>query len=190
MALLRWWRFLRAVGVGWDQATRAEARDFWSWIQLAGKPARPHWRYPAGGAPGTVTARAVTGTPNPVTGKPSAGRGYATATAVHCESVLLGFYEFHLQAEPRLTLDRSSRDVVTRWSSVSGHVEDADELPDHYVYLFGGEDLNIVPGCDHLPEQCVGSHVAETGNVGQGVGAAENRDGHWESRVTLVCIVV
>jgi len=38
MALLRWWRFLRAVGVGWDQATRAEARDFWSWIQLAGKP--------------------------------------------------------------------------------------------------------------------------------------------------------
>ena len=26
MALLRWWRFLRAVGVGWDQATRAEAR--------------------------------------------------------------------------------------------------------------------------------------------------------------------
>jgi integrase len=98
MALLRWWRFLRAVGVGWDQATRAEARDFCSWVQLAGKPARPHWRYPGGGAPGTVTARAAAGTPNPVTGKPSPGRGYATATAVHCESVLRGFYEFHLQA--------------------------------------------------------------------------------------------
>ena len=27
-----------------------------------------------------------------------AGRGYATATVVHCESVLRGFYEFHLQA--------------------------------------------------------------------------------------------
>jgi integrase len=98
MAMLRWWRFLWAVGVGWDQATRAEARDFCSWIQLAGKPARPHWRYPGGGAPGTVTARAAAGTPNLVTGKPSPGRGYAMATAVHCESVLRGFYDFHLQA--------------------------------------------------------------------------------------------
>jgi integrase len=98
MALLRWWRFLRAVGVGWDQATPAEARDFCSWIQVAGKPVRPHWRYPGGGAPGAVTARTAAGTPNPVTGKPSPGRGYATATAVHCESVLRGFYEFHLQA--------------------------------------------------------------------------------------------
>jgi site-specific recombinase XerC len=98
LALLRWWRFLWAVGVGWDEATRAEARDFCSWIQFAGKPVRPHWRYPGGGAPGTVTARTAAGTPNPVTGKPSPGRGYATATAVHCESVLRGFYDFHLQA--------------------------------------------------------------------------------------------
>ena len=98
MALLRWWRFLWAVGTGWDQVTRAEARDFCAWIQLAGKPTRPHWRYPGGGAPGTVTARTAAGTPNPVTGKLSPGRGYATATVVHCESVLRGFYEFHLQA--------------------------------------------------------------------------------------------
>jgi len=97
MALLRWWRFLWAVGTGWDQATRAEARDFCAWIQLAGKPTRPHWRYPGGGAPGAA-ARTAAGTPNPVTGKPSPGRGYATATVVHCESVLRGFYEFHLQA--------------------------------------------------------------------------------------------
>jgi hypothetical protein len=41
---------------------------------------------------------AAAGMPNPVTGKPSPGRGYATATVVHCESVLRGFYEFHLQA--------------------------------------------------------------------------------------------
>ncbi len=97
MALLRWWRFLWAVGTGWDQATRAEARDFCAWIQLAGKPTRPHWRYPGGGAPGAA-ARTAAGTPNPVTGKLSPGRGYATATVVHCESVLRGFYEFHLQA--------------------------------------------------------------------------------------------
>jgi integrase len=98
MDLLRWWRFLWAVEVGWDQATRVEARDFCLWIQLAGKPVRSHWRYPGGGAPGAVTARAAAGTPNLVTGKPSPGRGYAVATVAHCESVLRGFYEFHLQA--------------------------------------------------------------------------------------------
>ncbi len=98
MDLLRWFRFLWAVGIGWDQATRAEARDFCSWIQLADKPTPPHWRYPGGGAPGNTTARAAGGTPNPVTGKPSPGRKYATATVVHCESVLRGFYDFHLEA--------------------------------------------------------------------------------------------
>ncbi len=71
--------------------------DFCSWIQFTSKPARPHWRYPEGGGPGTTT-RAAAGTPNAVTGKPSAGRGYATATVVHCESVLRGFYDFHLEA--------------------------------------------------------------------------------------------
>ena len=44
LALLRWFRFSWAVGVAWDQATRAEARDFCRWIQLAGKPGRPRWR--------------------------------------------------------------------------------------------------------------------------------------------------
>ena len=35
--LLRWWRFLDAVGVEWDRASRAEARDFSCWIQLTAK---------------------------------------------------------------------------------------------------------------------------------------------------------
>ena len=52
MDLLRWFRFLWATGVCWDQATSAEARDFCCWIGLADKPVRPHWRYPGGGAPG------------------------------------------------------------------------------------------------------------------------------------------
>ena len=95
MALLRWWRFLRAVEISWDQATRGEARDFLCWVQLADKPERAHWRYPGGGAPGTMTV--APGTPNPVTGKRSPGRGYATATVAHCESVLRAFYDFHLE---------------------------------------------------------------------------------------------
>ena len=69
MDLLRWFRFLWAVDVGWDRATRVEARDFCRWIQLAGKP--------GGSAP---DAR------------------YAPATVAHCETVLRGFYEFHLEA--------------------------------------------------------------------------------------------
>ena len=32
MDLLRWFRFLRAAGVAWDQATRVEARDFCRWL--------------------------------------------------------------------------------------------------------------------------------------------------------------
>ena len=57
----------------------------------------PHWRYPGGGAPGTGR-RWRRATPNPVTGKRSPGRGYATATVAHCESVLRAFYDFHLEA--------------------------------------------------------------------------------------------
>ena len=37
MALLRWFRFLWAAGVPWDQATRVEARDFVRWVQVAGQ---------------------------------------------------------------------------------------------------------------------------------------------------------
>jgi integrase len=97
MDLLRWFRFLEAVGVRWDEATRVEAREFMCWIRAADKPSRPHWRYPAGGAPGAGPA-VLPGTVNRVTGKRSPGRGYAVSTARHCETVLRGFYAFHLEA--------------------------------------------------------------------------------------------
>jgi hypothetical protein len=96
MNLLRWWRFLWATGTSWDQATSIEAQDFCCWIGRVDKRARPHWRYPGGGAPGRTAV--APGMPNPVTGKRSPGRGYAAATVVHCESVLRGFYGFHLEA--------------------------------------------------------------------------------------------
>ena len=48
MALLRWFRFLWAVDVPWDQATRVEARDFVRWVQVAGKPESRHWRKDGG----------------------------------------------------------------------------------------------------------------------------------------------
>ena len=42
--LLRWWRFLWALDVQWDRATRVEARVFARWMQIADKPVRVHWR--------------------------------------------------------------------------------------------------------------------------------------------------
>ena len=96
IALLRWHRFLWAAGVAWDQATRAEARDFSRWIQITVKPGSAGRPGDAGGPPRAAGDRA--GVPNPVTGKAPPGRGYAPATAVHSESVLRGFYEFHCEA--------------------------------------------------------------------------------------------
>ena len=70
MDLLRWFRFLWAIGVPWNQATRAEARDFCRWLQIGGKPARP------GGD----------------------ARQYAPSVRAHSETVLRSFYGFHLDA--------------------------------------------------------------------------------------------
>ena len=94
LALLRWFRFVWAAGVAWDQATRAEARDFMRWLQAADKPVRAHWR--TGRPPGEGAARPP-GTVNQVTGKASPGRGFAAATVAHCETVLRAFYDFHLE---------------------------------------------------------------------------------------------
>lgn len=97
MALLRWFRFVWAVGVGWDQATRNEARDFMRWLQVAGKPARPHWR--TGRLPGdSDEAGPEAGAVNAVTGKASPGRAYSAATVAHCETVARAFYDYHMQA--------------------------------------------------------------------------------------------
>jgi site-specific recombinase XerD len=108
MDLLRWWRFLDAVDVDWDRATRIEARDFSCWIQLAIKR---RIGGPAHIEVGTVEA---VGPPNRVTGKPALGAGYAAATIAHSETVVRGFYDFQRDesAGPILNpfpLDRSRR---------------------------------------------------------------------------------
>ena len=71
LALLRWFRFVWVAGVPWDQATRAEARDFMRWLRVAGKPERPHWRT---GAP--PEGRREPGSVNAVTGRSSPGRDH------------------------------------------------------------------------------------------------------------------
>ena len=80
LALLRWFRFTWAVGVPWNQATRAEARDFCRWLQLADKPAR---------------MRAERRT---VPGKRPASTRFAPSTVAHFETVCRSFYAYHLEA--------------------------------------------------------------------------------------------
>jgi integrase len=93
LALLRWFRFLWAVGVAWDRAGRGEARDFSRWMQVSDKPhgrrSRPGAGAGAGGA--AVPAPAV----NAVTRKRAPGPKYAPRTTLHSETVVRMFYDFH-----------------------------------------------------------------------------------------------
>lgn len=100
MALLRWYRFLWAVDVAWDRASRIEARDFSRWMQIADKPSRVHWRNHGSDADGVTIARSEgqrgsAGVPNRVTGKPMPGTKYAASVRAHSETVLRTFYDFH-----------------------------------------------------------------------------------------------
>ena len=79
MDLLRWFRFIWAAGLAWDQVTQSDARDFSRWLR-AGR----------------------------------GGRGYAPAVRAHSETVLRGFYGYHLDAGTGpivnpFPLDRSRR---------------------------------------------------------------------------------
>src|SRR6266487_3528856 len=99
--LLRWYRFLHAAGVAWDQASRIEARDFCRWLQVSGKPPGPR-----SAGPGQGAVPAVAG---------GAGRvPYAPSVRAHSETVLRAFYAFHLDAGTGplvnpFPLDRSRR---------------------------------------------------------------------------------
>lgn len=102
MDLLRWFRFLWAVGVAWDRATQIEARDFSRWLLVAGKPVRVHWRRQD---------------QEPLAADPTGlkGAAYSTSVRAHSETVLRGFYDFHrdVGTGPILNpfpLDRSRRD--------------------------------------------------------------------------------
>ena len=120
--LLRWWRFLDAVGVGWDQASRAEARDFSCWIQLTAKQrlqtSRPRAARLSSRAPGA---------PNPVTGKPASGDGYAPSTVAHSETVLRRFYDFHRDCGTGPVLNPFPLDASRRRGRPHAHRNPMDE---------------------------------------------------------------
>jgi integrase len=126
--LLRWWRFLWAVGIPhWDRAEREDARDFMLWMRLADKPMRVHWRHRGGASDDIATVKprekgTGQGTPNPVTGKPTIGAKYSANTRAHCETVLRAFYDFHLERNSgSLLVNPFPLDRIRRASRANAH---------------------------------------------------------------------
>ena len=84
-----WWRrWLQAVGVEWDKAAPAEARDLVLRLRQASKPRRDAR---------TASARTA-GTVNPVTRKRHLGDAYEPRTIRHSNAVVRSFYEFWVEA--------------------------------------------------------------------------------------------
>jgi len=83
-ALLRWWRWLRAIGVEWNKATPAEGRDLVLWL-LAAEKERNHRRTKSASTAGTI---------NPVTRKRYLDDNYAARTIRHSNAVIRAFYQY------------------------------------------------------------------------------------------------
>jgi hypothetical protein len=120
--LLRWWRFLDAIGVEWDRASRTEARDFSCWIQLTAKQRLQTSRPRAA----RLFSR-VPGAPHPVTGKPAAGDGYAPSTVAHSETALRRFYDFHRDSGTGPVLNPFPLDASRRRGRPHAHHNPMDE---------------------------------------------------------------
>ncbi|CAM5343359.1 Tyrosine recombinase XerC [Streptomyces tanashiensis] len=84
--LLRWFRVLWALDVGWEQVTEAEAVALVGWLRHARNPQRQRRR------PGSHPAGSV----NPQTGKQTLRPGYSASTIAHNLTVVHGFYGFHM----------------------------------------------------------------------------------------------
>ena len=108
--LLRWFRFLWAAGVPWERATRAEARDFCRWMTVAGKPSRG----------------------------PGAGRlePYSAAVRAHAETVLRGFYDFHLETGTGPIVNPFPLDRSRRGGRAHAHHNPMDRYRDERAGLY------------------------------------------------------
>jgi integrase len=140
MDLLRWWRFLAAVDVRWEQATPVEGRDFSLWVRQASKPrARAGPGVAGDGADGGrrrpqsrregLAGGGLPGQPNRVTGKPSPGSGYAVRTVNHSETVLRTFYDFHRDAGSGPMVNPFPLDRARRGGRSHAHHNPVDPWP-------------------------------------------------------------
>lgn len=88
--LLRWFRFLGAIDVEWQRATRRDVRDFVRWFREA-----PNAQRARGNRPYSPPAA---GTLNQQTGKAYLTTGYAPRTINHALSVVSAFYTYAVEA--------------------------------------------------------------------------------------------
>ena len=151
MDLLGWFRFIWAVEVPWDQATRIEARDFCRWLACADKTRRA----PAAGP-------SVSNAPNPVTGKTRPGRTYAATTRAHSETVLRIFYDFHrdVGTGPMVNPFPLSRD--RRGGRANAHHNPMEPYRNDRVGLYRPRVAQRVPRC--IPDALFNRVFAELGS--------------------------
>ncbi len=137
--LLRWWRWLRAVGVEWDKATPAEVRDLVLWLKQTGKPRQ---------APRTTSA-ATAGRVNPITRKRHLGDRYEPRTIRHSNALEIGMAHTLVEA-------------------LAGEFDPDDHADDYQIELkkmlhdaiaAGGRKITPPTGSDH-PDREVDDLVA------------------------------
>jgi integrase len=151
MDLLRWFRFVWAIEVPWDEATRVEACDFCRWLAYADK---------ARGAP--AAGRSMNNAPNPVTGKSRPGRTYAATTRAHSETVLRGFYDFHrdVGTGPMVNPFPLSRD--RRGGRANAHHNPMNPYRNDRVGLYRPKVPQRIPRC--IPDALFNQVFAELGS--------------------------
>jgi integrase len=168
MDLLRWFRFGWAIGVGWGQATRVEARDFCRWLGLRDKPVRA----------GAGRRRVV---PNAVTGKSGPGSKYAASTRAHSETVLRGFYDFHRDAGTGPMVNPFPRSRERAGGRAHAHHNPMEPFRNERVGLYRPRVAQRIPRA--IPDELFNRVFAELGShrdralvalwVSTGVRAAE-----------------
>jgi len=151
MDLLRWFRFVWAIGISWDQATRIEARDFCRWMTLHDKPSRSGSVGPAGPV-----------TPNPVTGKPPPGMRYSAATRAHSETVLRVFYDFHRDAGTGPIVNPFPLSTDRRGGRANAHHNPMEPFRHERVGLYRPRLTKRIPRC--IPDEMFNRVFAELGS--------------------------
>jgi len=86
--LLRWFRLLWLLGMGWERATTSEVALLVGWLRSAPNPQRRR----------SPDSTVVAGEVNVRTGKPALPAGYSRSTINHALTVVSQFYAFHAHA--------------------------------------------------------------------------------------------
>ena len=151
MDLLRWFRFVWAIEVPWNEATRVEACDFCRWLAYADKATR---------AP--AVGRSMNNAPNPVTGKSRPGRSYAATTRAHSETVLRVFYDFHRDVGTGPMVNPFSLSRDRRGGRANAHRNPMDPYRNDRVGLYRPRVAQRIPRC--IPDALFNQVFAELGS--------------------------